>query len=53
MFEFEKKKISMDATLKKKKNSKKSSSLLKSIGGRKGLVLASAILNNPKYKDLI
>jgi hypothetical protein len=38
---------------KKGKGGRKIASLIKSLGGRKGVLLSSIIMNPPKYKDLI
>lgn len=38
---------------KKKAPSKKVGSLIKNLGGRRGVLLSSILLKDPKYKDLI
>ena len=38
---------------KKKKTSQKAKSLIKNLGGRRGILLSSILLKDPKYKDLI
>lgn len=42
-----------DREKEEKNESKKSSSIIKQIGGRKVLFLGSVILDNPKFKGLI
>jgi hypothetical protein len=54
MVKFQKESLLFDETKgKEEADCEKKPSLLKRIGGRKGLMLASFILNNPKYKGLI